>query len=211
MPADLWSCLIRIAYFGTGLGRGAAAGRIVEVPAQAPSGCQPGAGRPRHQRTFIMRVFVTGATGWIGSVVVRELLGAGHQVTGLARSDSAAARVTAAGAEVLMGSLEDTDGLRGAAAEADGVIHTGYVHDFSPTGDPAAAAALDGRVIAAFGDALAGTGKPLVVASGLPHPPADGVVTEEVRLVDPAHPRESEPAALAVAGRGVRAAVVRLP
>jgi nucleoside-diphosphate-sugar epimerase len=158
-----------------------------------------------------MRVFVTGATGWIGSVVVRELLGAGHQVTGLARSDSAAARVTAAGAEVLMGSLEDTDGLRGAAAEADGVIHTGYVHDFSPTGDPAAAAALDGRVIAAFGDALAGTGKPLVVASGLPHPPAGGIVTEEVRLVDPAHPRESEPAALAVAERGVRASVVRLP
>jgi nucleoside-diphosphate-sugar epimerase len=158
-----------------------------------------------------MRVFVTGATGWIGSVVVRELLSAGHQVTGLARSDSSAARVTAAGAEVFRGSLEDTDGLRAAAAEADGVIHTGYVHDFSPAGDPAAAAALDGRVIAAFGEALAGTGKPLVVASGLPHPPAGGIATEEVRLQDPAHPRESEPAALAVAERGVRASVVRLP
>ncbi|HEY1667104.1 MAG TPA: NAD(P)H-binding protein, partial [Trebonia sp.] len=117
---------------------------------------------------LIMRVFVTGATGWIGSVVVRELLSAGHQVTGLARSDDSAARVTAAGAEVFRGSLEDTADLRAAAAEADGVIHTGYVHDFSPTGDPAAAAALDGRVIAAFGEALAGTGKPLVVASGLP-------------------------------------------
>jgi nucleoside-diphosphate-sugar epimerase len=160
---------------------------------------------------FIMRVFVTGATGWIGSVVVRELLSAGHQVTGLARSDSSAARVTAAGAEVFLGSLEDTNGLKVAAAEADGVIHTGYVHDFSPTGDPAAAAALDGRVIAAFGDALTGTDKPLVVASGLPAAPAGGISTEDVRSVDPAHPRESEPAALAVADRGVRASVVRLP
>jgi nucleoside-diphosphate-sugar epimerase len=159
-----------------------------------------------------MRVFVTGATGWIGSVVVRELLNAGHQVTGLARSDSSAARVAAAGAEVFMGSLDDTDGLRAAAAEADGVIHTGYVHDFSPTGDPAAAAALDGQVIAAFGDALAGTGKPLVVASALPPAPAGGISTEEDRLPEnPAHPRVSEPAALAVADRGVRASVVRLP
>jgi nucleoside-diphosphate-sugar epimerase len=160
---------------------------------------------------LIMRVFVTGPTGWIGSVVVRELLSAGHQVTGLARSDASAARVTAAGAEVVRGSLEDTDGLRAAAAEADGVIHTGYIHDFSPTGDPAAAAAVDGRAIAAFGDALAGTGKPLVVASGLPHPPPGGIVTEEVRSVNPAHPRVSEPAALAAAERGVRASVVRLP
>jgi len=158
-----------------------------------------------------MRVFVTGPTGWIGSVVVRELLGAGHQVTGLARSDSSAARVAAAGAEVIRGSLEDTGGLRAAAAGADGVIHTGYIHDFSPAGDPAAAAAVDGRAIAAFGDALAGTGKPLVVASGLPHPPAGGVATEEVRSENPAHPRVSEPAALAVAERGVRASVVRLP
>jgi nucleoside-diphosphate-sugar epimerase len=158
-----------------------------------------------------MRVFVTGATGWIGSVVVRELLGAGHQVTGLARSDSSAAKVTAAGAEVVLGSLEDTDGLKAAAAAADGVIHTGYVHDFSPTGDPAAAAALDGRVISAFGEALAGTDKPLVVASGLPHPPAGGVVTEEVRSENPVHPRLSEPAALAVAANGVRASVIRLP
>jgi nucleoside-diphosphate-sugar epimerase len=158
-----------------------------------------------------MRVFVTGATGWIGSVVVQELLAAGHQVTGLARSDSSAERVKAAGAGVVTGSLQETEILLAAAAEADGVIHTGYVHDFSPTGDPAAAAALDGRVIAAFGEALAGTGKPLVVASGLPHAPAGGISTEEVRSVDPAHPRESEPAALAVAERGVRASVVRLP
>ena len=158
-----------------------------------------------------MRVFVTGATGWIGSVVVQELLTAGHQVTGLARSDGSAARVKAAGADVWTGSLQDTDGLRAAAAEADGVIHTGYVHDFSPTGDPAAAAALDGKVIAAFGEALAGTGNPLVVASGLPHAPVGGVSTEEVRSENPAHPRVSEPAALAVAELGVRASVVRLP
>jgi nucleoside-diphosphate-sugar epimerase len=158
-----------------------------------------------------MRVFVTGATGWIGSVVVQELLTAGHRVVGLARSDSSAARVTAAGAEVFMGSLENTEGLRAAAAEADGVIHTGYIHDFSPAGDPAAAAALDGRVIAAFGEALAGTGKPLVVASGLPQPPAGVVSTEEIRSENPAHPRVSEPAALAAAERGVRASVVRLP
>ena len=158
-----------------------------------------------------MRVFVTGPTGWIGSVVVQELLGAGHQVTGLARSDASAARAAAAGAAVVRGSLDDLDALRAAAAAADGVVHTGYIHDFSPAGDPAAAAAVDGRAIAAFGDALAGTGKPLVVASGLPHPPAGGVATEEVRSVDPAHPRVSEPAALAVAERGVRASVVRLP
>jgi nucleoside-diphosphate-sugar epimerase len=160
----------------------------------------------------IMRVFVTGSTGFIGSAVVQELLGAGHQVVGLARSDKGAAAVAAAGAEVFRGSLEDTDGLRAAAEEADGVIHTGYIHDFSPTANPTAAAAVDGQAIAAFGEAFAGTGKPLVVAAGLPQPEPGGISTEDVRAPEnPHYPRVSERAALALADRGVRVSVVRLP
>jgi nucleoside-diphosphate-sugar epimerase len=159
-----------------------------------------------------MRVFVTGATGFIGSAVVQDLLGAGHQVVGLARSDRAAAAAAAAGAEVFRGSLEDTDGLRQAAGNADGVIHTGYTHDFPPTPTPAAAAALDGGAIAAFGEALAGTGKPLVVASGLPAPEPGDTVTEDTTAPEnPHYPRVSERAAVALAGSGVRASVVRLP
>ena len=158
-----------------------------------------------------MRVFVTGATGFIGSAVVQELLGNGHQVVGLARSDKSAASLEAAGGEAFRGTLEDTAGLREAAGNADGVIHTGYIHDFSPTANPAAAAAVDGAAIAAFGDALAGTGKPLVVASGLPAQPGV-LVTEDVRAPEnPAYPRVSELTAVALAGRGVRVAVVRQP
>ena len=158
-----------------------------------------------------MRVFVTGATGFIGSAVVQELLGNGHQVVGLARSDKSAAALEAAGAEPFLGTLEDTDGLKKAAGNADGVIHTGYIHDFSPTANPAAAAAVDGAAIAAFGDALAGTGKPLVVASGLPAQPGV-LITEDVRAPEnPGYPRVSELTAVALAGRGVRVAVVRQP
>ena len=159
-----------------------------------------------------MRVFVTGASGFIGSAVVQELLGAGHQVTGLARSDRAAAAVAAAGAEVFRGSLEDAGGLKEAAAQADGVIHTGYIHDFSPTANPAAAAAVDGNAIAAFGEALAGSGKPLVVAAALPPPAPGQVATEDVRAPEnPHYPRVSERAAIPLAERGVRASAVRLP
>ena len=160
-----------------------------------------------------MRVFVTGATGFIGSAVVQELLGTGHQVVGLARSDKGAAAVTAAGAEVFRGSLEDTGGLREAASQADGVIHTGYIHDFSPTANPAAAAAVDGAAIAAFGEALAGSGKPLVVASGLPaiNKPGHVITEEDTAPENPHYPRVSEPAALAVGGQDIRVSVVRLP
>ena len=158
-----------------------------------------------------MRVFVTGATGFIGSAVVRELLDAGHQVVGLARSGQAAAALAAAGAEVHRGSLQDPDGLRGGAAGADGVIHTAYIHDFSGAGDPAEFARTDGRAIEAMGEALAGSGRPLVVAAGLPAPAPGHVATEEDAVPDnPAYPRVSERTALAFAGRGVRAASVRL-
>ncbi len=149
-----------------------------------------------------MSIFVTGASGWIGSAVVPELIAAGHQVIGLARSDEAAERVAAMGAEVRRGDLSDIDGLAEAAAASDGVVHLGYHHDFSQMTE---AADLDRAAIAAFGDTLAGTDKPLLFASGV-----IGVTSEDDRPAEGGHPRVTSAAlALALADRGVRVVAVR--
>jgi len=157
-----------------------------------------------------MRVFVTGASGHIGSVVVRELIDNGHQVVGLARSDASAAAVSAAGAEVQRGSLDDLDVLSSAAAAADGVIHLAFVHDFS---DYAAATATDLRADEAIGAALADSGKPFVNTSGTMMLAfgAPGQLGREDDVVDQSGPRvASENATIALAERGVRSSVVRL-
>jgi nucleoside-diphosphate-sugar epimerase len=155
-----------------------------------------------------MRIFVTGATGFIGSAVVRELLDAGHRVLGLARSDAAAKSLIAAGADVHHGSLEDIESLRSGAASADGVIHTAFIHDFANYG-PAAEA--DRRAIETLGNVLADTDRPLIVTSGSLLAQRQGPLATEKDPHNPNFPRKSEDVAHALAARGVHASVLRLP
>ncbi|MGA3034282.1 MAG: SDR family oxidoreductase [Terracidiphilus sp.] len=155
-----------------------------------------------------MRIFVTGATGFIGSAIVRELIDSGHQVLGLARSDAKARSLTATGAEVHRGSLEDLDSLRRGAANSDAVIHTAFIHDFN---NYAPAAEADRRAIEAIGAELAGSDKPFVVTSGSLLVQRKGPLATENDAVTPDFPRKSEQAALALVSHGVKASVVRLP
>ncbi len=159
-----------------------------------------------------MRVFVTGANGFIGSAVVRELLAAGHDVVGLARSDAAAELVVSAGAAVHRGDLDDLESLRKGASSADGVVHTAYNHDFSVSRLDAAAA--DRRAIEAMAETLAGSGRPLVITSGTGRRAAGRVATEDV-LPDPTTDLTGRVAnelfATSFVERGVRVSVVRFP
>ena len=154
-----------------------------------------------------MRILVTGASGWIGSASVTQLIAAGHHVLGLARTDEAAAKVAALGAEAVRGSLDDLASLRAAAARADGVVHLGYNHDFSKM---AAAAQTDRAAIDAFADVLQGTGGPLLIASGTLGLAPGRVGTEADMPASGVHPRVANAAyTQGLAERGIRSLVVR--
>ncbi|MGI4873953.1 MAG: SDR family oxidoreductase [Janthinobacterium lividum] len=158
-----------------------------------------------------MKVFVTGATGWVGSAIVQELLGAGHQVLGLVRSEANAQALAAAGGTPLRGSLNDLDSLRRGAAQADGIIHTAFGLDLA---DIAKSGAEEQQAIATFGEVLAGSDRPLIATSGLGFAPVGQPMTEISALSEieiPGFPRHPERAVQAIAAQGVRATVVRLP
>ena len=157
-----------------------------------------------------MRIFVTGATGWVGSAVVEELIGAGHQVVGLTRSDAGATTLRAQGAEVHRGSLEDLGSLRSGAEASDGVIHTAFNHDFSRF---AAGCEEDRRAIGALGEVLKGSNRPLLATSGAAFLAPNRTATEadSAPPVSETYPRASEAATAELVAQGVRAAVVRLP
>jgi nucleoside-diphosphate-sugar epimerase len=166
-----------------------------------------------------MNIFVTGASGWIGSAVVPELLEAGHEVIGLARSDESASRLGALGVVVWRGDLDDPTSLANAAADADGVIHLAFQHEVAFGGNFAAAAAADRRAVEAMGAALAGSDRPLVLASGLlgltagrPATEADGLIPDAEVRANPAGLRAATALlTLSLRGVGVRSSVLRLP
>ena len=155
-----------------------------------------------------MRVFVTGATGFVGSAVVQDLLDAGHQVIGLVRSDAGAKSLAATGATVHRGDVQDLDSLKSGAAQADAVIHTAFIHDFSKFKE---SCEIDRRAITALGETLKGSARPLIVTSGTGLLPSGRMVTEDDASL-PTYPRvASEQAAEAMRAEGVNVSVMRLP
>jgi nucleoside-diphosphate-sugar epimerase len=167
-----------------------------------------------------MRLFITGASGWIGTAVVPDLIGAGHEVVGLARSDASAAALTAAGADVVRGTIDDLDVLAGAAAASDGVIHLAFQHEIAFSGDFQGAADADRRAVETFGEALAGSDRPFVIASGLLGLAPGRVATEQdghgpdstggALGAGPGTRLATAELVLSLASRGVRSSIVRL-
>jgi nucleoside-diphosphate-sugar epimerase len=158
-----------------------------------------------------MRFFVTGASGHIGSPLTADLLAGGHEVTGLARSDASAAKLAAAGANICRGTLDDLDVIAAAAAESDGVAHLAFKHDAMMTGDYTSAIDAEMRVTEVFGGALAGTGKPLVIASGTLLLAALGRTGTEADALDIGGRNDAENMVIGFADRGIRSSAVRLP